>query len=92
MGSSGLTINGAPNSAGMMDEWNFDETIRGTMKGIPVNLDMTDWAGYVEEEGDEDEDEEEDEVPWASVRVRVDGNGIGDRFMNVSYCLQIVEV
>ncbi|KAI9634328.1 kinase-like domain-containing protein [Dioszegia hungarica] len=52
MGSSGLTINGPP-GAGEMGEWNFDETIRGTMKGMKVNLDL---AGL--EIGDSDEEGE----------------------------------
>lgn len=77
-----------------MGEWNFDETIRGTMKGMKVNLDLAGLEiGDSDEEGEGewevgmggDEDGEE-EVPWESVRVRVDGRGegLGGRGMNVS--------
>ena len=45
-------MNGPP-GAGEMGEWNFDETIRGTMKGMKVNLDL---AGL--EIGDSDEEGE----------------------------------
>jgi serine/threonine-protein kinase 24/25/MST4 len=88
MGSSGLTLTGPP-SAEAMGEWNFDETIRGTMKGMPVNLDL---AGADWEAGYDSEDSEEEDVPWASVRVRVDGQGIGRRDVNVSAynaCLRV---
>lgn len=56
-----------------MAEWNFAETIRGTVKGIPVNLDLAGLEiGEDEWEVDAHEEEEEEEVPWASVRVRVE--------------------
>lgn len=35
----------------MKSEWNFDETIRGTVKGMPVNLDLGEMS-------DEEEDGE----------------------------------
>lgn len=35
----------------MRSEWNFDETIRGTLRGVPVQLNLADeWD--LEEEGD----------------------------------------
>lgn len=40
----------------MESEWNFDETIRGTVTGVPVNLNLADM-----DNGFEDEDEEEDD-------------------------------
>lgn len=40
----------------MESEWNFDETIRGTVTGVPVNLNLEDM-----DKGFEDEDEEEDD-------------------------------
>ncbi|KGB79862.2 STE/STE20/YSK protein kinase [Cryptococcus deuterogattii R265] len=56
-GLGGLTIDGKGYGQGMMEsEWNFDETIRGTVTGVPVNLNLEDM-----DKGFEDEDEEEDD-------------------------------
>lgn len=90
MGNSGLTMSGPPPMAGDDGGWNFDETIRGTMKGIPIHLDL---AGLTLGDGDdgewevpEGEDEEgEEDVPWESVRVRVEGVGIGGRSISVRF-------
>lgn len=43
----------------MGSEWNFDETIRGTARGIPVNLNLEDM-----DEGFEDEDGHGSEDAW----------------------------
>lgn len=41
----------------MGSEWNFDETIRGTARGIPVNLNLEDMdEGFEDEDGDGSED------------------------------------
>ncbi|KIR62602.1 STE/STE20/YSK protein kinase [Cryptococcus bacillisporus CA1873] len=56
-GLGGLTIDGKGYGQGTMEnEWNFDETIRGTVTGVPVNLNLEDM-----DKGFEDEDEEEDD-------------------------------
>lgn len=90
MGSSGLTISG---SSTMRSEWNFDETIRGTVKGVPLNLDLAGLSLESDEEWEAgsgaDEDEDEDEIPWESVRVQVDrqAEGASQRSFNVSLTL-----
>lgn len=43
-----ITANGTVRS-----EWNFDDTIRGTINGVPINLNL-----------DELEDEEEEDEAW----------------------------
>ncbi|KAE8540535.1 hypothetical protein D1P53_003484 [Cryptococcus gattii VGV] len=56
-GLGGLTIDGKGYGQGTMEsEWNFDETIRGTARGVPVNLNLEDM-----DKGFEDEDDEEDD-------------------------------
>ncbi|KAL7420227.1 hypothetical protein Q5752_005194 [Cryptotrichosporon argae] len=50
-GLAGLTLNNAPGGT-VRSEWNFDDTIRGTIRGVPVELDLT------EMEDDEDDEEE----------------------------------
>ncbi|WWC85497.1 uncharacterized protein L201_000361 [Kwoniella dendrophila CBS 6074] len=58
----------------MKSEWNFDETIKGTIKGVPVNLDLED----LDDDDDEwdygqDGEEEDDEGTWqGTVRERDD--------------------
>lgn len=46
----------------MKSEWNFDDTIRGTIKGAPVSLDM---------------EEFEVPTDWANVQVEVEPSEIG---------------
>ncbi|OXG89179.1 STE/STE20/YSK protein kinase [Cryptococcus neoformans A2-102-5] len=59
-GLGGLTIDGNGYGQGTMgSEWNFDETIRGTARGIPVNLNLEDM-----DEGFEDEDGHGSEDAW----------------------------
>ncbi|KAK8844573.1 hypothetical protein IAR55_006420 [Kwoniella newhampshirensis] len=59
-GLGGLTLNG---NGTMKSEWNFDETVRGTMKGVPVQLDL--------EQMDEDEEWDlQADGGWGSVRER----------------------
>jgi serine/threonine-protein kinase 24/25/MST4 len=48
-GMSGLTMTKDDNYATVNGEWNFDETIRGTIRGAPVHLDMSD-AEFSEDE------------------------------------------
>ncbi|WVR03239.1 hypothetical protein IAU60_000230 [Kwoniella sp. DSM 27419] len=63
-GLGGLTLVG--DGAGTMrSEWNFDETIRGTVKGVPVQLDLQD----MEEDDGWDLPEE---GTWGTVRERDD--------------------
>ena len=50
----------------MRSEWNFDETIRGTIKGVPLQLDL---AQMEDDEWDLEEEEAEDEnEEWAPTR------------------------
>lgn len=51
-------------------EWNFDDTIRGTIKGMPVNLNLDDMDD--EDEEDEQWDLEDEEVSiWdGTTRIR----------------------
>lgn len=49
-----MTLMGNPNGT-MRSEWNFDETIRGTVKGVPVELDL-------DEMSDEEWDLQDQEV------------------------------
>lgn len=71
------TLNG---SGTVRSEWNFDETIRGTVKGVPVNLDLDD----MEEEDEEEWDYQNEpfEIWDGTTRVRGDsvlGEAMGSR-------------
>ncbi|WWC57774.1 uncharacterized protein I303_100309 [Kwoniella dejecticola CBS 10117] len=50
----------------MKSEWNFDETIKGTIKGVPVNLDL----GDMDDDEWDYQDEEEEDGTWGTVRER----------------------
>ncbi|WVF66496.1 hypothetical protein IAT40_001236 [Kwoniella sp. CBS 6097] len=62
-GLGGLTLN---DNGTMKSEWNFDETIRGTIKGVAVHLDMDDMDD-TDEDGEWDLPEDEN---WGTVRER----------------------
>ncbi|WVQ85148.1 hypothetical protein IAT38_007313 [Cryptococcus sp. DSM 104549] len=71
-GLAGLTIDGSGAAGGTMgSEWNFDETIRGTARGVPVLLNL-------EEMEDEDWDLEAEGAggTWDGT-VRENGTGAG---------------
>ncbi|WWD22878.1 hypothetical protein CI109_107373 [Kwoniella shandongensis] len=62
LGGMTLNVNGT-----MKSEWNFDETIRGTMKGVPIQLDLD----QMDEDDEESWDLQED-GGWGTVRERED--------------------
>ncbi|WRT63383.1 uncharacterized protein IL334_000288 [Kwoniella shivajii] len=69
-GLGGLTI--GPGGT-MKSEWNFDETIRGTIKGVPVELDLENLQEDEWDYDDEDENKiEQVESTWGTVRERDD--------------------
>ncbi len=77
----------------MRSEWNFDETLRGTMRGGQIQLDL---AGLSDDDDeDEDEDDEDAEVAMASWRggMRTDSMrglpGDGTSRINVSSPLEM---
>ena len=57
-GLGGLTIDGNGYGQGAMgSEWNFDETIMSTTRGVPINLNLEDMdEGFDEDEGEDDWD------------------------------------
>jgi serine/threonine-protein kinase 24/25/MST4 len=57
----------------MKSEWNFDETIRGTIKGVSVELALS-----MEDDGGEwdVEDDEEEEDAWGTTRVNDGHDGV----------------
>lgn len=65
----GLTM---VNNGTMRSEWNFDETIRGTVRGVPVELDLEDMSD--EEEWDLKDQEVmigvEEGEGWGTTRIR----------------------
>lgn len=58
-------------SGTVKSEWNFDDTIRGTIKGLPVNLNLDELGDEEEDEGWDLEDEEV-EVWDGTTRIRGD--------------------
>jgi serine/threonine-protein kinase 24/25/MST4 len=63
MGITGGTINGNT----IRSEWNFDETIRGTVRGAQVQLDLAALSDEEDAGFDFDDDADDDErAPWAS--------------------------
>lgn len=76
-GLDGNTFNG---NGTVRSEWNFDDTIRGTINGVPVNLNLDDLED--EEEGEWDYQNEEVEIWDGTTRVRGDsalGEVLGSR-------------
>jgi len=73
----------------MKSEWNFDETIKLTMKGVPVELDL-------EEMSDDDEEWElrdkevniEEGSAWGTTRVRESGVGSTINVSDLQYLSQ----
>lgn len=63
MGYDGMTLKG---NGTMRSEWNFDETIRGTMKGVPVELDLE-----TMEEDDEWDLEDEHAARLGTTRIAI---------------------
>ena len=69
----------------MRSEWNFDDTIRGTMRGGQVQLDLAKLS--------EDDDDDEDTIDWNG-RLGADSLKIGrERYeaashINVSHSLE----
>ena len=60
----------------MKSEWNFDETIKLTMKGVPVELDLDDMSDDDEEwELRDKEVNIEAGSAWGTTRVRESGVG-----------------
>ncbi|WWC67143.1 uncharacterized protein I206_101050 [Kwoniella pini CBS 10737] len=51
----------------MKSEWNFDETIKGTIKGVAVNLDLEDM-----QDDEWDYQNEEQDGTWGTVRERAE--------------------
>jgi serine/threonine-protein kinase 24/25/MST4 len=63
MGITGGTINGNT----IRSEWNFDETIRGTVRGAQIQLDLAALSDEEDDGFDFDDDADDDErAPWAS--------------------------
>lgn len=60
-GYDGNTITANGNGT-VRSEWNFDDTIRGTINGVPINLNLDDME-------DEEEEDEEWELKDAEVEV-----------------------
>jgi hypothetical protein len=62
----------------MKSEWNFDETIRGTLRGGRVELDLAglrdgdDGEWDMEDDDPAEQDEAEDEEMWGTTRVKSD--------------------
>ena len=58
----------------MRSEWNFDETIKLTMKGVPVELDLDEMSDDDEEWELKDREVNIDEgSAWGTTRVRESG-------------------
>ncbi|CAD6573899.1 MAG: hypothetical protein TREMPRED_000960 [Tremellales sp. Tagirdzhanova-0007] len=59
----------------MQSEWNFDETIRGTVRGMPVTLDLAEIGEQDDERWmlEEEEGEEEKNDLWGTTRVKRGG-------------------
>lgn len=61
----------------MRSEWNFDDTIRGTVKGVPIALDLAEIEEDEEEEAwdledkDKDQQEDDEEAEWLDGTTRV---------------------
>lgn len=55
------TITAASGSGTMKSEWNFDDTIRGTMNGVPINFNLDDME---DEAGEEEVEEEQEDEAW----------------------------
>jgi serine/threonine-protein kinase 24/25/MST4 len=88
-GYDAATITGNNNGT-VRSEWNFDDTIRGTIAGMPVELDL----GDLEDEEEEwDLEHEEVEVWDGTTRIR-NGTVIGGDIvgMNVSLVLPMERV
>jgi hypothetical protein len=63
MGITGGTVNGNT----IRSEWNFDETIRGTVRGAQIQLDLAALSDEEDDGFDFDDDADDDErAPWAS--------------------------
>ena len=54
-------------------EWNFDDTIRGTVKGMPVELDLEEMSDDDEWDLKNQEVDVEEGSAWGTSRVRHSG-------------------
>ena len=70
----------------MQSEWNFDETIRGTVRGMPVTLDLAEIGEQDDERWmlEEEEGEEEKNDLWGTTRVKRGGPLERSKIDNVS--------
>lgn len=57
-------------NATIKSEWNFDDTIRGTIKGVPVELDLDDMSDDEEWDLKDQEVDVEEGSAWGTSRVR----------------------
>ena len=65
----------------MRSEWNFDETIRGTVRGVPIALNLAE----AEEEWQVNEDQDED-PEWQPVTSGLPSTSLGKSFsVNVGF-------
>jgi len=68
-------------------EWNFDDTIRGTVKGMPVELDLEEMSDDDEWDLKNQEVDVEEGSAWGTSRVRHSWMMAGS-VRNVSICAQ----